>query len=585
MSHTELPLGYTSFRKNLQNYVSTTTEFKDVNYEGSGINQLLNILAYSGSYMGYYLNAAYNEQFLDTAQMRTSILAGAKRNGYVVRGRKSSRAEVKVERIVDNIPDGHYIRLDRSLNVVGTNKINDTVRNFLFNQDVYLYDYERLSNGKYRFYSDSSFTLYQGKRETWRFTVTADTKQRFIIKDATIDIDTLKIHVKNTLSDAELGEEYIYSKNAVKDFNKDAAVFHIATAENGWYEIFFGQGIIGKQPSLGQYIICEYMSPTGEDGDGCDSFKIGGYTLTTVSPSFGGSNGETDEAVKNNAKHSFRRQNRLFTDGDIKTILLEEFRNIKSINVWGGEDNYPKQYGKTMIAIKPNNSDALSQGAKIDIKKNLLNNYGYTGMDIQLVDPEYINVDISFSVNLKQNISDSTKKNALDSVLDKAREYSTNKLNQFGYYLNDVEMNKDIMSSLPALESVYSIKTISKEINVNTNNTSTYTLSMTNAIEEGTVKAQFSDYNYTWSLTDEKGKLFATTVNTLKETIKKEIGTVDYTQGIFQFNLPLTSPKSYPITIEIFAQSTEPNIYSKHVNIVRIRHVSIDKVNQGKGNI
>jgi hypothetical protein len=577
------PIDFNQYKNLLKEYISTTTEFKDINYEGSGVNQLINILAYQMTHIGYYLEANDNEHYLQSAQTRTAVIAGAKRNGYVVRGKKASRAEVRVKRKLDYMPDGKYTRLDKDWAVRGINNITDEHREFFFKTDVFLYDYEKDGDNYVFFSKDKTFTLFQGDRRDWKFQVSTDPKQRFVIKDKELDVDTLRVFIKSSLDEKELGEEFLYSKSATGTYSKEGKVFYLATAEDGWYEIFFGEDTISQRPKAGQYIVCEYIAPSGEDGDGCTSFTLNGWELETVSSSYGGSDGESIESIKHNAMFTYRRQNRLLTAEDIKHILLEDFRNIRSINVWGGEDNVPKYYGKTIIAIKPNNSDTLSQGAKIDIKKNLINRYGYTGQDIMLVDPEYINVDIKFSIVTKKTISDITKANVADKTIEACREYSDKYLNQFGSYFNDLEMNSLIKKGILGVDSLYSEKRISKEIDVNTNNSAQHILSLTNEIQPETSSATFSDYNYTWVLTDRKESLTKGSIYVSRDDVKAgkvelRIGEVDYEKGEFRFKLPLTSKRDFPFSFEISALSKKPNIYGEMTNVVRIRTISVNDV-------
>ena len=71
-------LDFFSIRNNLKNYLRSQTEFTDYDFEGSGMSVLLDVLAYNTYYNGFYLNMAANEAFLDTAQLRQSVLSHAK---------------------------------------------------------------------------------------------------------------------------------------------------------------------------------------------------------------------------------------------------------------------------------------------------------------------------------------------------------------------------------------------------------------------------------------------------------------------------------------------------------------------------
>ena len=50
---------------------------------------------------------------------------------------------------------------------------------------------------------------------------------------------------------------------------------------------------------------------------------------------------------------------------------VEYYSNADAVAVWGGEDNDPPEYGKVFVAIKPLNSDYLSDVEKNQVKANL----------------------------------------------------------------------------------------------------------------------------------------------------------------------------------------------------------------------
>ena len=85
-----------NIKDNLKDYLRTQDEFKDFDFEGSGFNVLLNVLAYNTHYMGMYANMALNESFLDSAQTRSAVASLAKHLNYTPRSSTSSRAVVNV---------------------------------------------------------------------------------------------------------------------------------------------------------------------------------------------------------------------------------------------------------------------------------------------------------------------------------------------------------------------------------------------------------------------------------------------------------------------------------------------------------
>ena len=86
-------LDFDNIKSNLKTFLKNQTQFKDYDFEGSGMNILLDTLAYNTHYMGYNANMVANEMFLDSASLRSSVVSHAKTLGYEV---SSPRAPIAV---------------------------------------------------------------------------------------------------------------------------------------------------------------------------------------------------------------------------------------------------------------------------------------------------------------------------------------------------------------------------------------------------------------------------------------------------------------------------------------------------------
>ena len=89
-------LDFDTIKTNLKTYLKQQTEFQDYDFEGSGLNVLINLLAYNTHYNAYYLNMVANESFLDTALLRDSVVSHAKTLGYVPYSKTSSTAVINL---------------------------------------------------------------------------------------------------------------------------------------------------------------------------------------------------------------------------------------------------------------------------------------------------------------------------------------------------------------------------------------------------------------------------------------------------------------------------------------------------------
>ena len=57
-------------KENLKTFLKGQSEFTDYDFEGSGMNILLDTLAYNTHYLGFNANMLANEMFLDSSSLR-----------------------------------------------------------------------------------------------------------------------------------------------------------------------------------------------------------------------------------------------------------------------------------------------------------------------------------------------------------------------------------------------------------------------------------------------------------------------------------------------------------------------------------
>ena len=98
-------------------------------------------------------------------------------------------------------------------------------------------------------------------------------------------------------------------------------------------------------------------------------------------------------SIKNRAPKFYASQNRCVISEDYETLVKEIYPGVDDIYVYGGENLTPPEYGRVYIAVKPKGSDSLSSLTKTYIKKSL-SDYRVASIDIQLVDPVVLNVEL-----------------------------------------------------------------------------------------------------------------------------------------------------------------------------------------------
>lgn len=609
----ELPinsLDYPDIRENLITFLQSQTNpdgslvYQDFNFQGSGISTLINLLSYNTHYIGYYVKMMLNESFIDSAVKKESLFSKAKLTGYVPRSRTSARATIALTIDIDLSNPAHFEPSSRSILVPrGTSfsaaNYNTDQRIFYVVDDTFVKNIDYSVPGTVKYTSDK-FTIYEGKLQEWKFrTDYTLLNQRYVIQDRTVDIETIRVFVvPDGSSDATTGVEYRSAPN-VFEVDENSLVYYISTQEEGYFEIVFGNNIFGKKPSNKSIVYVYGISNNGEEGNGCKQFRfqapsqdiptehnIGNWEDFTVitepgTISSGGVDAEDADSMRFSIPHHYRRQNRLVTDGDYRSIILSEFRNIDSINVWGGEKNYYKDYGKIYISVKPKYADKLTLTAKNDITDRLITRYSVVGMEPVFVDPEFVNVNLSVYVKIdtrKTNKSLGQFERDINAIIS---NYNATTLNVFDNFLSDVTMLDLVMESDPAIKSCYSKKILDKEQEIIYASLIENVMLFSNPLLPGVKSSDFV-YGLTtcYFKDDADGKIYIYNKATDTKFVPAICGFVDYTRGAIHYTLPEFARMSINDfgssgIIKFTAVPVNPDIETFLQNIIRITSIRV----------
>ena len=400
-------LDFDAIKQNLIDYFTTgDSPFSDWNYAGSGLNQLLDVLAYNTHYNAILAHMALNETFIDSAQLRSSVVSNAKLVGYIPRSRASAAASLTVSFVGDG---RSYITLPRGSNF--KTSINGKTYVFL-NLDELVINKDSGQN----LYTET-IKVQQGSIETKRFQVNnVSEKLTYQIDDENVDISTLIVRVYNSSSQQTADIYTPFTEVSIGSIDANSQIYLLNENVYGKYQLEFGNNIFGKRPNNLSIIELEYLTTAGVDSNGANSFQYIGtlpsgatsiLPIITVSSAAGGNSKEDIESIRFNAPNSFVSQNRAVTADDYKTIITAKFPSTQSIAVWGGEDNDPPQYGKAFICVKPKDALYLTATQKAEIL-NIIKYKKVLSITPEFVDPEYINLslDVLFKYNnTKTNLS------------------------------------------------------------------------------------------------------------------------------------------------------------------------------------
>lgn len=491
-------LDFDQIKNNLKNYLKTQSDFNDYDFDGSGLSVLLDVLAYNTHYNAMVAHFALNEAFLDSAQIRGNVVTRAKLLGYTPRSVLAPRASVSifvdVSEEVGTIPDTLSISRGSKL----TSNVDGQEYTFTVLESVSA-PYSEADTG----FTFSSVSIAQGIYKTVQYRVDNDIEnQKFQLLDKNADTSTLRVRVQQNQNSNVYD---IYTRfETIQNVKSDSQVYHLQENSGGYYETYFGDGVIGKKPSNNNIINIDYVVTDGIEANGANIFSmvnnIGGFgsiVVTTLSKAQGGSVQETSESIRYNAPLTFISQNRAVTSEDYRAIIQRDFANIESISTWGGEDNDPPDYGRVYLSIKPLVGTSLTTAEKEEITNTILKGKNVVSITPSIVDPDftYLELDVFFKYN--PNLTDRTKIEIESLIRDTISDYNFNNLNKFDGVFRHSELLRAIDTSDSSITSStvrpYMFKTIAAGTTVAVNN---FDLKFT-----GALLANDSDTEYSLSST------------------------------------------------------------------------------------
>ena len=486
-------LDFDAIKQNLRDYLrdsSVNPEFQDYDFEASGLNVLLNILAYNTHYNAYYLNMVANEAFLDTAKLRPSVVSLAKSLGYTPHSTNAPVASVNVTVLSENTTTGELII--PAYYQFQSNQIDGT--SFTFNT---LEQYTATkSAGNYYF---ENVNIYEGQIVTYRFTYNelSNPKQVFTLPDENIDTSTLKVAVLPSSTSSSSTPYTLVSD--ILNTDASSEVFYLQESAVGRYEVYFGNDYIGKKLTNGNIVIVTYLVTNGTAANKANNF-VGtssltdslDETLTTitvepVSEAVGGIGKEDIDSIKYSASTSYTAQNRLVTQNDYSSYILNKYPSIDSVSVWGGEDETPPVFGKVYISMKPKTGYYLSESEKTRILTDIVGPKAVLSIDPEIRDPEYLYVKLSTNIKYDTKKTVATPDVIKTSVKNKILEYFNLNVNQFNSTFAISKLNEEIDNMYDAIIGIQTTMRLEKKFIPALSTNSTYTINFNASLYRGTL--------------------------------------------------------------------------------------------------
>lgn len=425
-------LDFDSIKSNLKTYLKSQSEFMDYDFEGSAMNILLDVLAYNTHYMGYYVNMVANEMFLDTAQIRNSVLSHAKLLGYVPRSMTAATARVNITVTPPSGDTTASLTVNRFTDRFLSEAV-DGATNYNF---VALDNYTTTKTGGSFIFSNVA--LREGEPVVLTFThdYSANPKSRYFIPTPTVDTSTIQVVVQESNLDTT---SYTYDKATdITELNNESLVYFVEETEASRYAVMFGDGTFGKALKNGNIIYISYVDTNGDRANKASVFSsagtIGGFSnvsITTLQPASGGAEKESIEDIKFRAPIHYTTQNRAVTKNDYSLLLKRDYPNIQSLSIWGGEEYDPPQYGKVFLSLKPADGYEFTTYEKQSIVEDIIKNRSVLTITPEIIDPDYLYLQCKILVYYDPRRTVRTAEQIKDSVKAVVEKYRAENLDTF----------------------------------------------------------------------------------------------------------------------------------------------------------
>lgn len=486
-------LDFDNIKNSLKSYLKDKPQFKDYNFEGSTISTLLDVLAYNTHYNAFYLNMVSNEMFLDTALKRSSVVSHAKLMNYTPRSAICSKATVDIT----------------FTGVQGSSfTIPKYTKFYSESIDGINYPFVTLDSANATVINNTAtFTnivLSQGQPLSFSFIVdlTSNPTTTFKISDANIDLSTLNVRVYENQQSTAF--QIYNSVDSYLTLNSNSQVYFIQESLDGYYEIYFGDGVLGKKLTTSNVVVIEYVSTQSVVVNQVKKFTLSDRLLSNYNnciinctiPASGGTVRESIDSIKYQAPKSFSSQGRAVTKEDyISAIQQNKFGySFDAVNVWGGEENDNPVYGQVFVSMKPTGGYLLTDTQKNKLITDVIKPISVMTVQPTIVDPDYTYVKLNINVLYNPKLTTLTPQQIQNAVISLVQSFGESTLNTFNSTFMVSELNSLIKSADPSIiTNEISVK-LQKKFYPNLNVPTSYNFYFRTELQKGLFYDNVSSY-------------------------------------------------------------------------------------------
>ena len=415
-------LDFDSIKTNLKTYLKAQDQFADYNFDGSNMSVLLDVLSYNTYLNAHYLNQVGSEMFLDTAQLKESVVSHAKELNYVPRSRTSSKAYVDIT----IVPTGSPTTITIPKYYKMTTFVDGTTYTFSTNEEI-------LVSPESGIYTAANVAIYEGNIVTEYFYVTNTSP--YILKSQNIDTNSIEVTV--IVSNTNTSNSVWHKSESLYGLNNYSNNYFIQGYAANQYEIVFGDGTLGRKPTDGNVVKVVYRDTLGDGGNGSYIFRktnFDGYTNITITTNIvaaEGSERESIESIKYNAPRYFTTQERGVTATDFITLTKAKYPQLQAVSAYGGEELSPPQYGKVAISVKPYGTTGKISDS---LKREIISYLSLKSLTTEpiIIDPEFLYVSVVSKVYFNINNTTNTTGQITTNIKQNIIDFGTNNLVNFG---------------------------------------------------------------------------------------------------------------------------------------------------------
>jgi hypothetical protein len=420
--------------------------------------------------------------------------------------------------------------------------------------------------------------------------------QQYIIPNPNCDISTLTVTVQES-SNSDVFTTF-YPATDITTIDGTSKVYFIKEIDNGLFELTFGNGLIAFPLTNGNIVHLNYFVCNTDAPNGARTFSYNGSTIlgsaltvTTVNIATGGTPPEEIDSIRFNAPRLYAAQNRAVTPSDYKALVMGNFTDAASVTVWGGEDNNPPIYGKVYICVKPKTAAKLTVQQKSDITSTILSSRNVVSITPEIVDPEYINIELNTTVYYNERETTKTPSQIENEVIQTIFAYDDNELQKFEGMFRFSKLSRMIDMADPAIMNNITTVSLRRVIAPRYGVSAEYNINLINPIytsgqPEGAVSSSGfyiqGDENRVHYLEDDgNGNLIlyypAANDNTAVGAgstvthviVNNKIGTVDYANGRLNIkNLNISALSDPEFEIRVKPQSND--VISAYTQIAQV---------------